>query len=113
MQKPIHIRPPVAWIVLGVVLVWLLGSIVVDTLALHAEPEVYRLTQSVIGSSGDIHVSPRYQLAGTSGQVTGPISQSSPRFRLSSGFWGATDFLPDPHVYDRSFYLPTILRRSD
>jgi hypothetical protein len=112
MQQPPRVRAPTVWVVFGALLVLLLGSVLADGLALRAEPEAaYRLTQSVRGGSGGIRHSPRYQLADTSGQVTGPTQQSSTRYRLTSGFWGMTEFSPAPRptpVYDRFGYLPIV-----
>jgi hypothetical protein len=109
MKKPTRARWPTGWVVLGAVLVLLLGSVLADGLALRAEPEaVSSLTQAVRGASGGIRYSPGYQLADTSGQATGPTQQSSFNFRLTSGFWGMTEFHPSPHRYDEFVYLPII-----
>jgi hypothetical protein len=115
MRQPTHARRPTVWVVFGTLLVLLLGSVLADGLALRAEPDAaYRLTQSVRAGSGGIRHSLRYQLANTSGQVTGPTQQSSPRYRLTSGFWGMTEFSPAPRptpVYDEFAYLPIVVHR--
>ncbi len=113
MRLPTLVRPPLARILLGALLIALLASMLADGVVLRAGPEAVSLISSTLATSGGVHYSPHYQLAGTSGQITGPPGPilSSPNYRLRSGFWGVTEFSPGPHFFDKLLYLPVVRRR--